>query len=219
MTAHAPLPPKEPSRSIDLGARLPPSYSDASYLRGHSSCDEALAPEARRTIADILAQAEQMLCHDPDQARFLIEQARNLVVPDEEAPPPARTDGRPAGGLALWQVRRVLDHVQRTLHGTIRIENLAALCGLSPSHFSRAFKRTMGATPQACVNDMRFRRAQDLMLESDASLSEIAIACGFYDQAHLCKQFRQMARQSPNAWRRERMVAGGHVFPGERKAG
>jgi AraC family transcriptional regulator len=40
------------------------------------------------------------------------------------------------------------------------------------------------------------------MLTTDASLSDIALRCGFSDQAHLCKHFRQAAGQPPAAWRR-----------------
>jgi AraC-like DNA-binding protein len=40
------------------------------------------------------------------------------------------------------------------------------------------------------------------MLATDASLSDIALRCGFSDQAHLCKHFRQAAGETPSAWRR-----------------
>ncbi|HEX7894881.1 MAG TPA: helix-turn-helix domain-containing protein, partial [Terriglobales bacterium] len=50
----------------------------------------------------------------------------------------------------------------------------------------------------------RLAKAETLMLTSDVVLSEIAILCGFTDQAHLCKLFRQQFGQSPAAWRRER---------------
>jgi AraC-like DNA-binding protein len=42
------------------------------------------------------------------------------------------------------------------------------------------------------------------MLQTDASLSDIALRCGFTDQAHLCKHFRQSTGQTPAAWRRAR---------------
>jgi transcriptional regulator GlxA family with amidase domain len=47
-------------------------------------------------------------------------------------------------------------------------------------------------------------KAEMLMLTSSLSLSDIAIRCGFADQAHLCKLFRQQYAQSPAAWRGER---------------
>jgi AraC-like DNA-binding protein len=46
--------------------------------------------------------------------------------------------------------------------------------------------------------------AAQYMLATDASLSDIALTCGFTDQAHLCKQFRQAAGETPAAWRRAR---------------
>jgi AraC-like DNA-binding protein len=53
------------------------------------------------------------------------------------------------------------------------------------------------------------------MLVSDNGLSDIALACGMTDQAHLCKIFRQMTGQTPAAWRRERraLIAEQEVVP------
>jgi transcriptional regulator GlxA family with amidase domain len=50
----------------------------------------------------------------------------------------------------------------------------------------------------------RISLAVELMLSSDAPLSEIAINCGFADQAHFSRQFRRTMGDTPNTWRRER---------------
>jgi AraC family transcriptional regulator len=52
----------------------------------------------------------------------------------------------------------------------------------------------------------RVERAQGLMLRSDVSLAQIAIDCGFADQAHFNKSFRRILGESPGAWRRARAV-------------
>jgi transcriptional regulator GlxA family with amidase domain len=45
------------------------------------------------------------------------------------------------------------------------------------------------------------------MLQTDAPLSDIALRCGFVDQAHLCKHFRKVTGETPAAWRRARRAA------------
>jgi AraC-like DNA-binding protein len=77
---------------------------------------------------------------------------------------------------------------------------------LSTSHFSRAFKATFGTTVLDYIHRRRVERAQQLMLVSEQSLVEIALSCGFADQAHYCRIFRTIVGLSPNAWRRQNMV-------------
>jgi AraC-like DNA-binding protein len=81
---------------------------------------------------------------------------------------------------------------------------LSAVVQRSEAHFALAFKKTLGLSPHAYVLQRRLEKASYLMLASDDSLSDIALACGMTDQAHLCKVFRQLTGQTPAAWRRER---------------
>jgi AraC family transcriptional regulator len=77
-----------------------------------------------------------------------------------------------------------------------------SLARLSEAHFSRAFKRTFGTSPHAFVIRRRVELATQYMLQTEAPLSDIALRCGFSDQPHLCKQFRQITGHTPAAWRR-----------------
>jgi AraC-like DNA-binding protein len=87
---------------------------------------------------------------------------------------------------------------------SIRVSHLSSLARSSPSYFSSAFKRTFGASPHAYLMTRRISMAVELMLSSDAPLSEIAINCGFADQAHFSRQFRRTVGDTPSTWRRER---------------
>jgi AraC family transcriptional regulator len=108
------------------------------------------------------------------------------------------------GGLAPWQVRRVTSHIEANLDATIRIKDLAALIKLSPSHFSRAFKKGFADSPHRYLMRRRLERALGMMLTTNASLGQIAGDCGFADQAHFNKLFRRLVGESPRAWRRAR---------------
>jgi AraC family transcriptional regulator len=106
------------------------------------------------------------------------------------------------GHLLAWQARKVRDYVDSHITGPIVVAELGALVRHSKAHFSRSFKRTFGESPHAFVVRRRLELAAQHMLETDISLSDIALRCGFVDQAHLCRQFRQATGHTPGAWRR-----------------
>jgi AraC-like DNA-binding protein len=160
-------------------------------------------------VVKLLNEADRALGRDSDAARSGIARAMALLTAacdrsthaDEAGTEPAR------GGLAPWQVRRLKAHIEAHLDQPIRIEDLTALTRLSPSYFSAAFRRSFGETPHTYLVRRRIARAQELMLMTDEPLSQIAIACGLCDQAHLSKLFRRATNMSPNIWRRERRSA------------
>jgi AraC family transcriptional regulator len=125
-----------------------------------------------------------------------------LLLRQQIDPPAAKEvpDGR--GCLLAWQVRKLRDYIDRHITGPVLVADLCALFQRSEAHFSRTFKRTFGESPHAFLVRRRVELAAQYMLSSDASLSEIALRCGFSDQAHLCKHFRQAAGETPAAWRR-----------------
>jgi AraC family transcriptional regulator len=108
------------------------------------------------------------------------------------------------GGLAPWQKRKVRNHIENGLEGQLPVEDLAKLVSLSPSHFCRVFKESFGESPHSYVTRLRVERARTLMLTTSESLSQIALACGLADQAHLCRCFRRVTGTTPGFWRRSR---------------
>lgn len=108
------------------------------------------------------------------------------------------------GGLAPWQERRAKETMSASLDKDISIAHLASECGLSSSHFARAFRKATGRPPHRWLLERRVETAQGLLLNSPMSLREIAEACGFSDQSHLTRAFARMVGTSPGAWRRTR---------------
>jgi AraC-like DNA-binding protein len=93
--------------------------------------------------------------------------------------------------------------VEANIASNLRTADLAGLVGLSTSHFFRAFKESFGETPLAYITKQRMLRAQLIMRSSREPLSQIAIDCGMFDQAHLTRVFRKTVGVSPGAWRRQ----------------
>jgi AraC family transcriptional regulator len=106
------------------------------------------------------------------------------------------------GRLIAWQARKVRDYVDSHITGPILVADLCALVRLSEAHFSRSFKRTFGESPHAFVLRRRLEFAAQYMLQTGVPLSDIALQCGFADQAHFSKRFREAVGLNPSAWRR-----------------
>ena len=118
------------------------------------------------------------------------------------------------GGLLAWQLNRVVDHIETHLAEKMTVTDLAALIGVSIGQLIRAFKISVGVPPFHYVARRRAELACTMMSTTREPLSQIAIACGLCDQAHLCKVFRRMIGMSPSAWRREQMSGADNISLG-----
>jgi AraC-like DNA-binding protein len=117
---------------------------------------------------------------------------------------PLRPVEQPRGGLAPWQVRRITRFLHDRLPERVDLAELAALAGLSPAHFSRAFKLSTGLAPYKWQLDMRIRRAQQLLESGRQTLDEVAETCGFADGSHFARTFKRFSGCTPSEWRRQR---------------
>ncbi len=106
------------------------------------------------------------------------------------------------GGLAPWQEKRALEILDAHLGGDIPQSWLARECGLSVSHFARAFRVSTGMAPHRWLLHRRIEKAKTVLRETDSSLAEIAAICGFADQSHFTRVFTRSVGVSPGAWRR-----------------
>jgi transcriptional regulator GlxA family with amidase domain len=84
---------------------------------------------------------------------------------------------------------------------SIDLSMLAGVAGLSVHHFARQFKQSIGVTPHHYLTQKRVERAQEMLAQTDLSLSEIAYAAGFSDQSHLARHFRHMLGTTPREFR------------------
>jgi AraC family transcriptional regulator len=106
------------------------------------------------------------------------------------------------GGLAPWQMRRVVEVVEENPGANHTITMLAQECNLSSSYFARAFKETAGLAPHQWLTRKRIEHACRMLAQTSMELSEIALACGFVDQSHFSRVFTRQEKRSPGKWRR-----------------
>ena len=153
-------------------------------------------------VVELLEVAHDAFERDREAAKASITRATFILRSELERHEAASMVEVGVGKLAGWQVKRLRAYVDSHLGDSIQVSDLSGIARRSTAHFCRAFKRTFGQTPHAYVTARRLHRARSLMLESGESLSVIALLCGFTDQAHLSKLFRQHTGETPGAWRR-----------------
>lgn len=114
----------------------------------------------------------------------------------------AKTQPRKRSALAPWQLRRVKDFIEEHCLRNIRLEELAAITGLSQSHFSHSFKAATGVAPHEWQMSARIGRAKDMLKSGHHMLTTIAADTGFADHAHFSRSFRKHVGLTPSQWKK-----------------
>lgn len=109
------------------------------------------------------------------------------------------------GGLAPWQARRVQEFLAENLALDIGIEELAAIARLSPFHFARAFKATVGMPPHAYQRHLRIARARQLLVDPTLSIMDVALSVGFDSPQAFARAFLREMGVTPSDYRRNAM--------------
>lgn len=104
--------------------------------------------------------------------------------------------------LTHAQVVRVADLVAADLSGSLTLDRLAGETHLSPHHFARAFKATVGQAPYAFVTAQRMNRARQLLAGTPLTVENVARSVGFTNLSHFRRVFRAHAGAGPAAYRR-----------------
>src|SRR5712671_1372394 len=105
------------------------------------------------------------------------------------------------GGLSPRALRRVHDYVDAHLGEKFSNAMLAAIAGVSTSHFVRAFKQSEGLSPRRYVIRRRVERTKELLAGTNLRLAEIAMTAGFADQSHCARCFREQVGVGPRDYR------------------
>lgn len=99
-------------------------------------------------------------------------------------------------------VRQLEDYLHAHLTEPVSLAALAALAGVSTFHVVRLFQQATGLPPHAYLTQLRVRRARELLAVS-LPIAEVAMAAGFYDQAHLTRHFKRIVGVPPGHFARQ----------------
>jgi AraC family transcriptional regulator len=167
-----------------------------------SSPDRSACRARDEALVQLLAAATATFDSDRDRAKACVQQAAELLRVGLERVGYLWNQSSSRGCLAPWQAKRLVAYIESNINLSVRVADLAAIVQLSISHFSRAFRKSFGETPIAYVKVRRIRHAQVIMLNTREPLSQVALDCGMYDQAHFTRVFRKIVGISPSVWRR-----------------
>lgn len=107
------------------------------------------------------------------------------------------------GGLAPWQARRAIEYMEANLASDISLDEIAASVALSPYHFARAFRTTVGLPPHRYLTRLRIERASIMLRETTLRVSDIAALVGYGTHQAFARAFRRELGASPAAWRND----------------
>lgn len=96
---------------------------------------------------------------------------------------------------------QVLNYVATNFSRNITVESMAAQTGISTYHFARLFKQTLGQTPHQFVLHYRVEQARTMLADIERPMIDIALSCGFSDQAHFSRTFKLIQGKSPKSYR------------------
>ncbi|MBS0476695.1 MAG: helix-turn-helix transcriptional regulator [Proteobacteria bacterium] len=111
--------------------------------------------------------------------------------------------GRAQPKLDRVTLRRVLAAIHELPTPALSIEMLAKEAGLSPYHFSRLFRNSVGRSPYRYYDELRFQRAKDLLGTTDLPVNEIGSRLGFTHPSQFTRAFRRHAGCAPSAYRNQ----------------
>ncbi len=97
---------------------------------------------------------------------------------------------------------KVVAHIHTHANEKLTSGQLAKMADLSTSQFERRFRRSFGCSSRQYLIRVRIDKATRMLAETDASITEVAHASGFFDHAHFSRAFRRQMSVSPSTYRR-----------------
>jgi len=173
---------------------------------GEGKGSEAFAPILGRQlprVAHLMGLIESELRRPSLGSRLMVDGllraiAGLMATGDGEAEP----TNRDRIYLSQPKLKRVIDFIEAHLQESIGLDDLAEAAGLSANHFLRVFKLATGETPYHFLRNRRLERARQLLADDSMPLAQLALECGFANQAHFTAAFSRELGISPGRYRR-----------------
>ena len=100
-------------------------------------------------------------------------------------------------------IGKVNNYIEENMYKTIKLEELASLCNLSPGYFSKVFKKETGKTVITYINEKKIEKAKKLLKKSKEPIINISLDLGFDDCGYFIRVFKKITGITPKAFREE----------------
>ena len=101
-------------------------------------------------------------------------------------------------------IQKAANYIFNHYDKPISLSGISDMLHLNRSYFSKKFKQTTGIGFKEYLTSIRIKHAEMLLLESDMSVTEIALSCGFTDSNYFGDVFRHVNGVSPLAYRKNK---------------
>jgi transcriptional regulator GlxA family with amidase domain len=101
------------------------------------------------------------------------------------------------------RVSRAFDYIEKNFAERITLDELAAACHVSRRHFFRLFEQAVGVAPMEYLKKVRLQKAAEMLLTSDANVTEVAFACGFNDSNYFSSLYHREFGVPPSQFKRQ----------------
>ena len=105
------------------------------------------------------------------------------------------------GGLAKYKLRKAISFINENLDRSLKLAEIANLLEMSPYHFGRMFKQSVGITPHQYLVQQRLTKAKKLLRCSSIAIADIGYMVGYKNSSHFSKVFHQHVKLTPKAYR------------------
>ncbi len=108
--------------------------------------------------------------------------------------------------LKDFYIQEAITYMEHNYRRELSVEELADVCKLNRSYFSKLFRENMGCPPQEFLIRLRLSKAADLMRGTRRSIGDISVMCGYPNQLHFSRAFKKRYGVSPREWRAQKQI-------------
>ena len=110
--------------------------------------------------------------------------------------------------LRDFYIQEAVSYMELNYQRELTVEEIAGACQLNRSYFSKLFKEKKGCPPQEFLIRLRLSKAAELMRTTKVSIGDISVSCGYPNQLHFSRAFKQRYGISPREWRAQNKTNG-----------
>ena len=177
-----------------------PGHSDTAFHMDGKPVKDHVVERLARSLLDVVQHGQfEQLCADSISVAIVAR----IFGAVRQRPVPGRAK---IGVAPPWRLKRAIEYFEAHLAEQVSLAEVASVTGITRMHFAAQFRAATGLSPHQYLLRRRIDKAQELLMSTDMSLVEIALAVGFQSQSHFTTVFKRLVGDTPSSWRRSRMM-------------